>query len=279
MQATLKRALLLFALVFLSARVDAHLNHVQFATVDEVDGALRVRYRMSADMFMSNLEVEIKSGRLGESIKQRPLDEIIRQYFKSHLAIETGGAAQNARTVTFFRDEKTGDWVADFVFDAPAPGAETTLLCDAFLENNPRTQTLARIDWRGEKTMFHFRKGYEHYALGSSLHPAVQETQARDGDGEQFLDGLAHAFKSYELLAAGALVCLVLGLALRKWKFAVPLLALAACVLLSRDECERESLQHAAGFAVGWLAVALTGFAFSVGRPARPSSVGSAVTQ
>ena len=252
-------------LSLLCANVRAHLNHVQFAAIEEVDGKLRVRYRMSADMFMSNLDADIKRGRLIESIKQRPIDDIIREYFKTHLLLEAGGAPREADSASFTFDAKTSDWVADFLFQAPAPDARIVLFCDAFLENNPRTQTLARIDWRGDKTMFHFRNGNVRYVLGSSLQPP-QETQARAESGREFfLDGLARALKAYDFLAAGALVLIVLGRMPIKWPHAiVPAVALAASVALSIDQCGHENAPLAIGFAFGWLAVALTAYGLSV---------------
>lgn len=259
----------ILALGLLCANACAHLNHIQFAAIEEAGGMLRVRYRMSADMFMSNLDADIKSGRLNESVKQQPIDQILRQYFKTHLLLETDGAVgdapHEADSVAFTFDAKTSDWVADFLFQSPAPNARTVLFCDAFLENNPRTQTLARIDWRGEKTMFHFRTGNVRYVLGSSV-LAPQETQTRAVTGpELFLDGLARALTAYDFLGAGALVLIVLGRMLIKRPLViVPAVAVAASVALSLDQCGRENAPLAIGYAFGWLAVALTAFGLSV---------------
>ncbi len=259
----MKRSLL-FASILICASAFAHLNHIQFAAVDEIDGHMRIRYRMSADMFMSNLDADIKSGRLSESIKQKPIDQIIRAYFQTHLLLEIDGAKHEAASATFSFDSKTSDWIADFFFDTPNASATATLFCDAFLQNNPRTQTLARINWRGENTMYHLRLGNTRYVLGSSLRPLSDTQVAIAPLHQQFLDGLAQALKAYDFLAAGALVVAVLGQILTKAPRAiVPLLALAAAAALSADQCARNGIPNTIGFALGWLAVVLTVYRIS----------------
>jgi hypothetical protein len=237
----------------------AHLNHVQFAAIEEVDGQLRVRYRMSADMFMTNLDVEIKSGRLPESIKQLPLNEIIARYFQAHLLLETKGEKRAASSVTFTLDEKNGDWIADFLFPAPPNGAAAGLICDAFLENNPRTQTLARIDWRGEKDVFHFRKGSERLALAGNA--AIQPSNGKASNEsalERFVSGLANGLRAYDWLAAGALAMVVLRMIFKNREIALIGFVAAAGVGLGFKESAPSGHAGVAGFALAWLAVVLT---------------------
>ena len=256
--------LVIIATVVLCANVSAHLNHIQFAAIDEAHGKLHVRYRMSADMFMSNVDADIKAGRLTESVKQRPISDIIQSYFRTHLLLELNGAANAADSATFEFDAKTSDWIADFIFPAPPENSKPTLICDAFLENNPRTQTLARITWRGENTMFHFRTGNVRYALGSSLQAPSENKAAPASPTIQFLDGLARALKAYDFLAAGSLVLIVLGQMLSKLpRPVIALLAIPAAVALSLDQCGRDGILVVSGFALGWSAVVVTLFHLS----------------
>src|SRR5438045_3964807 len=141
------RRIVLGLLLVCACGVQAHLNHIQFAAIDEIDGKLRVRYRMSADMFMSNLDLEIAAGRMDASIKQLPIERIVAAYFQTHLRLEAQNGASSAESVSVSIDFKNGDWIADFLFPAPAQQSQTSIFCDAFLNNNPRTQTLARINW------------------------------------------------------------------------------------------------------------------------------------
>ena len=258
MNATLARTFL-FVLALANAPAQAHLNHIQFAAVDETGGKVRIRYRMSADMFMSNLDADIKIGRMNESIKQSPIDQIIRAYFKTHLLLEVDGVPREAEHADFEFDAKTSDWVADFYFDAPPLHSKSILFCDAFLENNPRTQTLARINWRGENTMYHLRAGNFRYALGSSIQIPAEAQHSSAPGRELFLDGLAQSFKAYDFLTAGALMLIVLGQIWRTMpRVVAPVLALAMGAALGVDQCGRAGLPCASGFALGWSAVVLT---------------------
>jgi hypothetical protein len=251
------RAIIAVVLCLLSIPARAHLNHIQFASIDESAGKLRVQYRMSADMFMSNLELEIKSGRFDASIKQLPVNEIIARYFQKHLQLESNNTAFSAESVTFTLDAKSGDWIAEFAFPAPPPGAEPRIFCDAFLENNPRTLTLAHIDWRGEKTVFHFRKDNERYKLGSSFQSEAAAARPVVSESVRFVDGLASGLRSYMWLAAGALVLCALRLLLgNRWILIVPPGAVVLSIAFSGFVATDAAGQW--GFRLGWIAVALT---------------------
>ncbi|HLX62234.1 MAG TPA: hypothetical protein VKX17_13220 [Planctomycetota bacterium] len=254
----MNRAACIFALCLLSLQALAHLNHNQFAAVDEVDGKLLVRYRMSADMFMSNLEIEIKAGHIDAAIKLLPINEIIARYFKTHLRLDVNNVSVSAESVSFTMDAKNGDWIAGFKFTAPPIGAEASLFCDAFLENNPRTQTLARINWRGEKTVFHFRKDSTRCQFGSSLHESSAEAAPKiEAPRAHFLNGLAEALRSYEWLAAGALVfCALRVVSKDRLHYLVFGLTAVASLVLTPVQF---SLAAAWGFRFGWTAVVLTG--------------------
>lgn len=236
----------------------AHLNHVQFATVEERGGRMVVRYRMSADMFMSNLEAGVKAGVIAPKVSRLPIDQMIALYFKQHLLVSSGGGRRAADSVAFQFDEKNGDWIADFQFDVPSED-QATLFCDAFLENNPNTQTLARINWRGENAVFHFRKGNTEYALGHKVENAARSSDAAARSGAAlFVDGFAEGLKSYGLLVLGVAIFLLLRMKLKFWTAAADFLA---CVLLTVFLCAMKTLEQApnlAGWLMGFLAVVFT---------------------
>ena len=84
----MKRVIVYLGMMVLCVCARGHLNHVQFATVEEAGGRLVVRYRMSADMFQSNLDVLIKSGAMGQEVLRLPIDLMIQKYFSTHLMVE-----------------------------------------------------------------------------------------------------------------------------------------------------------------------------------------------
>jgi len=233
----------------------AHLNHVQFAAIEESGGKLHVRYRMSADMFMTTLDLDIKGGRIDASVKSLPVDQIIARYFATHLQLETKAAAQSAASVSFSADLRSGDWIAEFVFDLPSADARLTLFCDAFLDNNPRTQTLGRINWRGEKTVFHFRKGNERYVLGSSqIGPAAVQSES-DSTAKQFISAFAEALRDYVWLAVAAIgLCVAQVFGKHRWRWMILFAGVIAAVAL-RGQIIWSGY---GGFLVGWLIVVLT---------------------
>src|SRR5207244_1464205 len=129
----------------------------------------------------------------------------------------------------------------------------------AFLENNPRTQTLARINWRGENTMFHFRTGNVRYVLGSSLQTAGDAQISSSTATDAFLDGLARSLKAYDFLAAGALFVVVLGQIFSKGRrHLIFPFALFSCIALGKNQCGSDNGACVLGFALGLFAVALT---------------------
>lgn len=202
----MERVMAFVGVMLLCVGARGHLNHVQFATVEEVDGRLVVRYRMSADMFQSNLDVLIKSGAMGQEVLRLPIEQMIQKYFATHLMVDK----KSAETVKYTLDQKNGDWVAEFEFKA---SGKPVLFCDAFLENNPNTQTLARISWRGEQTVFHFRKGNVECTLGRSVENVrgVNEKTTKDWVGS-LINGVAFGLRAHEAQ-------LMLLLAIELWYF------------------------------------------------------------
>ena len=107
----------------------------------------------------------------------------------------------------FTLDDKTGDWIADFTF--PKFEDDFTLFCDAFLENNPRTQTLARCAWRGKRDVFHFKKGSERWEFSHATGIlAVHQSQVRLM--VMFWPWVAYGLTRYLLIAIGAVFCAAL---------------------------------------------------------------------
>src|SRR4051812_28760116 len=101
----MKRWALPLALAFWSLTCAAHLNHVQFAAVEEINGQMRIRFRFSADMFMSNLEADIKAGRMDASAKNAAVSDLIARYTKGHLQLETGEVRRDPVVSAFTFDE------------------------------------------------------------------------------------------------------------------------------------------------------------------------------
>jgi hypothetical protein len=236
----------------------AHLNHVQFAAVDEASGNLRVRYRMSADMFMTNLDVEIKAGRLTESVRQLPVNEIIALYFKTHLLLERNGSRASAAAVAFTLDDKSGDWLADFTFPAPAPGESAALFCDAFLQNNPRTQTLVTLDWRGSRDVFHFRKDNERCALVAASPRRESRLVEQLPASVRFIDGVAAALRSYGWLLMLAIGASLVRLTVREYRRQVEEMLLLFVTVCAMAASRQELIPYQAGLLLGGVAAVFT---------------------